>query len=104
MELILILGISVFLILLVIAIYPGKQAVRRYTVSPHHPPRQAPSPTPDRRFTDLEAANLPYYRRQYLLSQGEMAFYRVLRLSLPPGCVSFAKVRLADLINCSDEV
>ena len=43
---------------------------------------------------------LPYYSRQFLLSRGEMAFYRVLVRALPPGVVVCPKVRLADLINC----
>lgn len=43
---------------------------------------------------------LPYYSRGYLLSRGEMAFYRVLVRAVPPGLVVCPKVRLADLINC----
>jgi hypothetical protein len=46
---------------------------------------------------------LPYFSREYLLSRGEMAFYRVLVRALPPGLVVCPKVRLADLINCSGE-
>lgn len=43
---------------------------------------------------------LPYFSRQFLLSRGEMAFYRVLVRALPPGLMICPKVRLADLINC----
>lgn len=46
------------------------------------------------------STRLPYYSREYLLSRGEMAFYRVLVRALPPGLVVCPKVRLADLINC----
>ena len=45
-------------------------------------------------------SRLPYYSREFLLSRGEMAFYRVLVRALPPGLVVCPKVRLADLINC----
>jgi Protein of unknown function (DUF2726) len=105
MELFIVVVVVVGAILLVIAASTGKQhPVRR----PYYPPRQrpgeAPVSPPESRSKDLEAAVLPYYCKPYLLSHGEMAFFRVLRQALPPGCLSFAKVRLADLINCSDEV
>lgn len=45
---------------------------------------------------------LPYYRRGPLLSQGEAAFYRVLRLAVGRHYHVAFKARLADLITCSD--
>src|SRR5205085_2182044 len=43
---------------------------------------------------------LPYVSREVLLSQGELAFFRVLRRSVPPDLLIAPKVRLADLIKC----
>lgn len=45
---------------------------------------------------------LPYRRRGPLLSQGEAAFYRVLRLAVGRHYHVAFKARLADLITCSD--
>jgi hypothetical protein len=42
----------------------------------------------------------PYSARGPLLSRGELAFYRVLTRSLPPGTALFPKIRLADVISC----
>ena len=53
-----------------------------------------------RRLAAPGEERLPYYSRKFLLSRGEMAFYRVLVRALPPGVVICPKVRLADLINC----
>jgi hypothetical protein len=46
------------------------------------------------------AAPLPYYSREFLLSKGELAFFRILRLATPADLMIAMKVRLADLINC----
>jgi hypothetical protein len=56
-----------------------------------------------RRLVARGEGRLPYYSRQFLLSRGEMAFYRVLTRALPPGLVICPKVRLADLIGCSGD-
>ena len=45
------------------------------------------------------AANLPYEKEPYLLTQGEQAFYRVLLRSTGPDVTIFAKVRLIDLVR-----
>lgn len=44
---------------------------------------------------------LPYFSRETLLSEGELAFYDVLRRSIPDGVAISMKVRLADVIDCS---
>jgi hypothetical protein len=44
---------------------------------------------------------LPYFSKEFLLSKGELAFYDVLRRSVPPGIGISMKVRLADVIGCS---
>jgi hypothetical protein len=93
-----------FIIRWIIEASRQEQPAHRDQGFPRRQVLQAPAAPPDRRNLDLEAADLPYFRRQYLLSHGEMAFYRVFRLSLPPGCVAFAKVRLAALINCLEDV
>ena len=46
-------------------------------------------------------AALPYFSRETLLSEGERAFYDVLRTSIPDGVAISMKVRLADVIDCS---
>jgi hypothetical protein len=43
---------------------------------------------------------LPYYSREYLLTRGELAFYRVLRQALPPRLHVSFKARLSDVIGC----
>lgn len=53
--------------------------------------KQGPSP-----------AKLPYRRRGPLLTQGEAAFYRVLRLAIGRRVHVAFKARLADLITCSE--
>ncbi len=44
---------------------------------------------------------LPYFSRETLLSDGELAFYEVLRWSIPEGVAISMKVRLADVLDCS---
>ena len=44
---------------------------------------------------------LPYVSKEFLLSKGELAFYEVLRRSVPSGVGIAMKVRLADVIGCS---
>lgn len=61
---------------------------------------EPPSPRP---ITDNDAAGLSYYRRDYLLSHGELAFCRALTKIIPRDMVVFPKVRVADLINCSQD-
>jgi len=46
---------------------------------------------------------LPYYSRNFLLSQGELVFFNVLKLATPPNVMIAPKVRLSDLIGCSAE-
>jgi len=46
---------------------------------------------------------LPYFSREHLLSQGELAFYHALRRAIPQHLMICLKVRLADVINCSGE-
>jgi len=46
---------------------------------------------------------LPYFSREFLLSKGELSFFKVLRLALPPDLMIAPKVRLSDLIACSAE-
>jgi hypothetical protein len=43
---------------------------------------------------------LPYFSKRYLLSKGEVAFYRALRAALPPGLLVAPKVRVSDVIGC----
>ena len=43
---------------------------------------------------------LPYFPRQFLLSKGELAFYRAMCQALPPRVLVSFKVRLSDIINC----
>ena len=47
------------------------------------------------------ARRLPYFSRETLLTQGETAFYRVLRQVVPDGMALCFKVRLCDLIDCA---
>lgn len=49
------------------------------------------------------AQPLPYRRRGPLLTKGEVAFYRVLRLAVGRRYHVAFKARLADLVTCSDE-
>jgi hypothetical protein len=46
---------------------------------------------------------LPYFSREHLLSQGELAFYHALRRAVPQHLMICLKVRLADIIHCSGE-
>jgi hypothetical protein len=46
---------------------------------------------------------LPYFSREHLLSQGELAFYHALRRAVPQHLMICPKVRLADVIHCSGE-
>ena len=48
--------------------------------------------------------DMPYTRKQGLLSQGELAFYRVLRRALNGRCGVSLKTRLADIIHCPTEL
>jgi hypothetical protein len=43
-------------------------------------------------------------RELTLLSRGEVAFYRVLRLALPPYLALSLKTRLVDVVGCPDEL
>jgi hypothetical protein len=43
---------------------------------------------------------LPYFSREALLSDGELAFYGALRQSIPQGVGVSMKVRLADILDC----
>lgn len=45
---------------------------------------------------------LPYRLRASLLSRGELAFFRVLQAALGQSYLIAPKVRLADLLTCSD--
>jgi very-short-patch-repair endonuclease len=45
---------------------------------------------------------MPYRKRPWLLSRGELAFYRVLVQAVAGRWVIMCKVRLADLITCSE--
>ncbi|MBL9122033.1 MAG: DUF2726 domain-containing protein [Planctomycetaceae bacterium] len=47
--------------------------------------------------------DLPYIKRGPLLSRGEMAFYRVLRKAIGRRFHIAFKVRLADLVTCSEQ-
>lgn len=49
------------------------------------------------------AARLPYFSQEFLLSKGELAFFRILRRALPDGVMVAPKVRLADVIGCTGE-
>jgi hypothetical protein len=54
------------------------------------------------RRTVLEAAVLPYRRRDVLLSRGEAAFFRALLRAASSRYVVALKVRAADLITCAE--
>jgi very-short-patch-repair endonuclease len=49
------------------------------------------------------ARRLPYFSREFLLTRGEAAFYRVLRGVVPDGLTLCFKVRLCDLIDCAPD-
>jgi hypothetical protein len=49
------------------------------------------------------ARRLPYFSREFLLTQGEAAFYQVLRKVVPDGLSLCFKVRLCDLIDCAPD-
>ncbi|HEX8911874.1 MAG TPA: DUF2726 domain-containing protein [Humisphaera sp.] len=44
---------------------------------------------------------LPYFPKEYLLSKGEQAFYRVLMHAVPGGMGISMKARLSDVIGCT---
>jgi hypothetical protein len=44
---------------------------------------------------------LPYFAKEFLLSKGEQAFYRVLMHAVPPGMGISMKARLGDIIGCT---
>lgn len=44
---------------------------------------------------------LPYFAQEFLLSKGELAFFRVLQRAVPDGLFVAPKVRLADVIGCT---
>jgi len=44
----------------------------------------------------------PYYSRETLLTKAELKFYKVLKQAIPKTQEISCKVRLADIINCSD--
>ena len=46
---------------------------------------------------------LPYFAKEYLLSKGELAFYRVLIHAVPHGMGLSMKTRLSDVIGCTGE-
>ena len=48
----------------------------------------------------LRGRRLPYFRREFLLSKGEAAFFHALRKAAPAGLMAAPKVRLADVIGC----
>jgi hypothetical protein len=45
-----------------------------------------------------------YRSRHYLLTRGELAFFRALKKALGDRWLLFAKVRLADVVTCSDSL
>jgi hypothetical protein len=47
---------------------------------------------------------MPFTKRPALLSPGELRFYRVLLVCLPPGVLEFVKVRLMDLVAVPDHL
>lgn len=65
-------------------------------------PHRAMSRSAPRRTSDHDAAALSYHPRTHLLSASELAFCRVLVSIVPAECVVFAKVRVADVINCDE--
>lgn len=50
------------------------------------------------------AERAPYRRRISLLSPGELAFFRVLRLAVEPSHWISIKVRLADVVQCPSQL
>lgn len=46
----------------------------------------------------------PYESRGFLLTPGELAFYKVLRNAVGSTCSIALKVRLADLLHCPDDL
>lgn len=53
-------------------------------------------------YHSTASSNLPYRSQNYLLSDGEHAFYNALRLALGRKYGLSLKTRLADIINCSE--
>ena len=47
---------------------------------------------------------LPYYSANWLLTRAETAFYKALRKAVPAQCHSTYKVRLGDVVRCSDRL
>lgn len=56
--------------------------------------------TRDTRRRQTARSRTIYQARGWLLSRGELAFYRTLRQAAGDDVVVFAKVRLADIIRC----
>ncbi|MEM6811263.1 MAG: DUF2726 domain-containing protein [Pseudomonadota bacterium] len=46
---------------------------------------------------------LPYYSRNFLLSKAELRFFKMLQASVGDEYLIFSKIRIADVINCSDQ-
>ena len=57
-----------------------------------------------RAFSDPLPAEFPYRARRFLLSDGELAFYRVLSRAVRDDYTVAFKVRLADVIDCPGAV
>jgi hypothetical protein len=57
-----------------------------------------------RAFSDPLPAEFPYRARKYLLSDAELAFYRVLAPTVRDDFTVACKVRLADVIDCPASV
>lgn len=55
-----------------------------------------------RRFSAGEGP-LPYFSREFLLSRGECVFYLALRRAVPAHLMICPKVRMIDVINCSND-
>lgn len=57
------------------------------------------------RFAELKRLGngpLPYFSREYLLSRSELGFYLALKTAVGHRFMIVPKVRLADIVNCSD--
>ena len=53
-------------------------------------------------FVFVKSRRHPYMARRYLLSEAELIFYKSLKTVLPDGVRIMVKVRLGDVITCSD--
>lgn len=98
----------VILILYIVITYrldgtaPGRRGAFRYGHGAPTPPPNWKDTSP-RPVTDVEVARLAYFRKDFLLSRGELTFCRALTRAIPRDMVVFSKVRVADLINCSQD-